>query len=363
MKKKIPTSYRYSWVTRFINFWKKRKLPPVFTSLIFFHLLPSGLVLLVFSLTGYWGTFFSRGFNILFPGFLGFFMPAILPYLTWRYETKVLPRFFSDLSAFLGQSEEAPEDLISKFNKLTKILKISIQSLGAFLQLYYAFKLFDAAQQIFRVPNMWSPSYLIVVAVGAFLVYLAGLGLALVSTSTARQCLIIRSLEPSNINPTHFDRLGGTGFFNRLSVTTAAFLIPMSLAIPFFAQIIPRSIAPNLPFFFVPLAIYLIIIISAFSIPTAFLAHTLKRTREFHLSGWIKEYEKSFTEFRKTTDTNQILLINARTTQLREHYREVEKMRILPWKPNVLFLLLGTLIFPLVIALIQHLLGRLFNAP
>lgn len=269
--------------------------------------------------------------------------------LTWYYEARLIPSFWADLEA----SGTLDQESVASLSKGHRVVWGGIRSVGiliwAILPLAtFVVLCFAPGQVLFPVfPGPWFWAW----CLGVFLAGIAtGEGFA----GVVMMLRIIRDCVSQGIrlDPYHPDGLGGLSSFGRLAIYTTSMFSSGSLFIPILVLVSTYS-SLSLVTVYVLIGLFSIAIAAAFIIPTVLVSSKAALVKQAMFRSVASQVAAAAKKDCSARDTAECLNLLCGQGLL----ADIRRMRVYPFDPWIMSQLFASVLLPVVVAYLQHVLG------
>lgn len=338
-------AYKSSWIDRFNNWVEKLSIP----ARIFYILL--GLALIVVQMLFLWPEGGLRQAEILpviiFNGLFTPFLLALIYHLDRQAVTAlknmrpVLDTTESEFNQLEYALAHMPAPLPLAAGVTVLVMVILMEQLGTVPVRYAALEQLPIFAIIYHVVDK-SSAFLF----GAFIYH------------TIRQLRLVNTINSNHIRINLFN-LGPLRAFSRLTAATAVGLV---VGVYAWMLINPELLADPVIFGFG--LIITILAVSVFVWPLHALHRSMQAAKERALHEIELQFEAVFSKFNqrfREEDYPALAILNGTISSLEIQHRKIEAIPTWPWSPETVRPTLAAIALPLILTILQFLLGQAFN--
>lgn len=327
------------WLTRLaVPIIDHSPLPSAPTIILTIGLIPAFLFLLFYFLIINTATiefFYLMG--------LGTMVVVIGPYVLYRYETVVFPKFIERAKVVTPNEDNTELDRIDKKYRefyaekyFYIVIPWTILCFAAILINIDYFK--ELGVENYTDP-VFVPYLLLTVAGGV----ITGIGLHMALTTV----LCIREVGDLNfrIDPLHPDGLGGLSAVGYFAISSTTLFSVGSLALPIAFDIASSGGLKVLVYLII--IVYIGTIILSFVYPTLYINRRAKEIRRQVLKDKRNQIRLLHNKIMNAEKETDVGLLETKLGTLREEYAEYENINLYPLSPSILSKLISSILLPL----------------
>lgn len=333
------------WLTRVSNVLIDRSpLGPAPTILLAIGTIPAGLFLSFYLLIADTATtqfFYLMG--------LGTLVVVIGPYLLFRYDTIVFPKFID------RAKDVTPDDDNSQIKQIAEKYKEFFAHKYQYIAVPWTLVLLAAIFinigyfQALGVTGYTDPVFIpyILLTITGGIVTGIGLHMALTTVLCIRE---VGDLE-FTIDPLHPDGLGGLSAIGYFAISSTTLFSVGSLGLPVAFDIASSGGFTALVYFIV--VVYIGTVVLSFVYPTLYINRRAKEIRRDMLESKREQIYSYHNEIMNAEDDTDLGLLKTKLNTLRDEYDEYDRVNLYPMSPSILSKLLSSIMLPLLFLLLE----------
>lgn len=352
------TSYPRIWVTRFIDWGRKRSIDrPLLFGCLTLGMVPVVLTCIFFALT-----FEQLPGRYVTAHLLAMGVPFVGPAAIWYWDARVFPRFVEQ-TANIAVTPEAVHQVADEYKRIfaTRYLRTAIPwtvlVVGAIaLNIEYFASI--------GVGGVTDVSFWIYLLLAVWLGLISGIGFHIAITAI-RAIRAVGDLD-LKIDPLHPDGLSGLSSVGYLATWTTMLISLGSLALPLAFLLGTEGGYGEVIYFAV--GIYVVVIVVSFAYPTIYVNRRAQEIRERELENRqakIRRLQAQATDIEESgggtneTATMDEVAKRLEMQRLRDEYNEYAGVSLYPLSVGIITRLVSSILLPISFILVDTYLGRI----
>lgn len=272
------------------------------------------------------------------------------PTFVWRYDRRVVPTFFARASELVVPEDERT---LSSLEAWTRRFFVRWHWVTVTLWTVVVAAIYVANPQFLRslgIAGPGDPVFWVYGALWLWAAILTGIGFHGVLTTVVCLRRFARTAT-LRVDPLHPDGLGGLSSVGYYAIQTTALASAGALLLPLGFEVARRGELGVLVYLSV--AVYLGFIVAVFAYPTGLIHRRAQQIRDETLSRLRDEIQETEQRLRTTECADDEIALQLERQRLRGRYDDFRSVRLYPMSVDILSRLVGSILLPLFLLLVE----------